>query len=193
MLHSADRFGHFPIRPGESARLPLFVEDLGDTSRQYPATWDVIAFGGIVEVNGLRQCLRHCVQVRRRHDGLTRWIASHHWGMHAATFHGRGTRWFPKDAYVLDRWQRRGVGDPIWQRLCLLAQQLKLPVPVAGQNGRLSDAPLRDLAEQFSLSHTQTTMLLWYAVSTPAAEITAAKVRTVAELSEMYFAAHRTA
>ncbi len=94
---------------------------------------------------------------------------------------------------MLDRWQRRGVGDPIWHRLCLLAKHLGLPMPVAGRNGRLPDSALRDLAEQFKLAHTQVTHLLWYAVRTPGEQITAAAgTLSLERIAAARYAAERT-
>ncbi len=94
---------------------------------------------------------------------------------------------------MLDRWQRRGVGDSIWHRLCLLAKHLGLPMPVAGRNGRLADSALRDLAEQFKLAHTQVTHLLWYAARTTGEQITAAAgALSLERIAAVYLAAERT-
>lgn len=92
MLYNADPFGHFDIKIGDTARFPLRA--LGD-SDVYPATWDVVAFGGCGK--------RHLLPVRRRHDGLERWIASH-WFMVYANPYLRGgrrhadRRYFTRDA-----------------------------------------------------------------------------------------------
>lgn len=71
MLTYRDRFDRTKIRLGDTARLPL---RLGD-SKAYNRTWEVVAFGG--------QGKRHCLIVRRRHDGLTQTLAAHWWKSYA--------------------------------------------------------------------------------------------------------------
>ena len=75
MLSNADRFGHFDITLCDTARFPL--ERLGNPE-VYNRTFEVIAFGGHRK--------RHCVLVRRRHDGFQKWLTSHWFDAYANPF-----------------------------------------------------------------------------------------------------------
>ena len=75
MLGNVDRFGHFDIRLGDTARFPL--DRLGNPE-VHNRTFEVVAFGGYGK--------RHCVLVRRRHDGLIKWIANQWFDAYANPF-----------------------------------------------------------------------------------------------------------
>jgi len=66
MFHNIDRFSSSHISLGATARFPL--DRLGNP-QVYNRTFEVVAFGGLGK--------RHCVLVRRRHDGFQKWIAAH--------------------------------------------------------------------------------------------------------------------
>ena len=83
MLGNVDRFSHFDIRLGDTARFPL--DRLGNPEL-YNRTFEVVAFGGYGK--------RHCVLVRRRHDGLIKWIANHWFDAYANSFL-KGGRQYP--------------------------------------------------------------------------------------------------
>ena len=87
MLNNSDRFSHFDIKLGDTARFPLALQEFGRADgKVYNRTWEVIAFGG--------DGRRHLVQVRRRHDGLTKWI-SNHWFDAYANGYLKGGRYAP--------------------------------------------------------------------------------------------------
>jgi hypothetical protein len=70
MFTNVDRFADSAarrIRIGDVARFPL--GRLGD-AQAYNRTWEAIAFPA-------ERSMRHCVIVRRRHDGLEKCIAQH--------------------------------------------------------------------------------------------------------------------
>ena len=83
MLSNVDRFGHFDVRLGDTARFPL--DRLGNED-VYNRTFEVVAFGGYQK--------RHCVLVRRRHDGFSKWIANHWFDAYANPFL-KGGRQYP--------------------------------------------------------------------------------------------------
>jgi hypothetical protein len=83
VLGNVDRFGHFDIRLGDTARFPL--DRLGNPE-VYNRTFEVVAFGGYGK--------RHCVLVRRRHDGLIKWIANQWFDAYANPFL-KGGRQYP--------------------------------------------------------------------------------------------------
>jgi len=83
VLGNVDRFAHFDIRLGDTARFPL--DRLGNPE-VHNRTFEVVAFGGYGK--------RHCVLVRRRHDGLIKWIANHWFDAYANPFL-KGGRQYP--------------------------------------------------------------------------------------------------
>jgi hypothetical protein len=83
VLGNVDRFAHFDIRLGDTARFPL--DRLGNPE-VYNRTFEVVAFGGYGK--------RHCVLVRRRHDGLIKWIANQWFDAYANPFL-KGGRQYP--------------------------------------------------------------------------------------------------
>lgn len=92
MLSNSDRFGPKNILIGDTARFPLSIQQLGCPQHNYPRTWEVIAFGG--------QGFRHCVIIRRRHDGLVRCIAAHWWQAHADSCLAGGRDYPPHMFYI---------------------------------------------------------------------------------------------
>jgi len=101
MLTNCDRFNHFDICIGDTARFPMSTTDFGRYARYtgelrnvYPYTWEVIAFGGAGK--------RHLILVRRRHDGLTRWIANHWFNTYANPYL-KGGRYYKSDWRIDDK------------------------------------------------------------------------------------------
>lgn len=76
MLHPFTRLGRFPIQLGDTARFPL--GRLGSEEPPYNRTWVVVAYGGPARPE--------CVRIRRRHDGLEKWLAELWWDAYANPF-----------------------------------------------------------------------------------------------------------
>lgn len=90
MLHSVDIFRHPSqrIRIGQTCRFPLHTGAFGRTKPYsdelddvYPYTWEVVAFG--LARHAWQAAPFHTIReaglclVRRRHDGVTKWVSDH--------------------------------------------------------------------------------------------------------------------